>query len=83
MDPRRIIRDAAEKEEYTVCDHCLEEMDQDGISIEQVEHVMQKGKVKKREPTKKRYTLKKEDKMICAEFGDDNCIVIITAGRER
>ena len=47
MDPRELIRDAADNEEYTATEHCLVEMDKDGISIGQVEHVMKKGKTLK------------------------------------
>lgn len=81
MDPRKIIRDAADNDEYTVTEHCLAEMDKDGISIGQSEHVMKEGKIVKRNPRNNRYTLKKEDIMICAEIDHNNCVTIITAGR--
>ncbi len=83
MDPRKIIRDAVDSEEYTVIEHCLVEMDKDGISIGQVEHVMQKGRIVKRNLANRRYTLKIEDIMICTEIDNSNCVTIITAGRDR
>lgn len=85
MDIRHIIRDAAIEGNYTVYGHCLDEMDKDGISIEQVEQIMQTGKVAKsrRFPNRTRITMKRNDIMICVECGSDGAISVVTAGRER
>ncbi|NSW84442.1 MAG: DUF4258 domain-containing protein [Syntrophothermus sp.] len=83
MDPRNIIREAATEEAYEITTHCLEEMDKDGISIEQVEWVMQHGQLCKVDRKRNRYTLKARGIMISVEVIAKKYVTIITAGRER
>lgn len=83
MDPRNIIREAATEEAYEVTDHCLVEMDKDGISIEQVEWVMQHGQLCKVDRKRNRYTLKAKSIMISVEVVAKKYVTVITAGRER
>ncbi len=83
MDPRNIIREAANGEAYEITEHCLEEMDKDGISIEQVEWVMQYGQLCKVDRKRNRYTLKARGIMISVEVTSMKYVTIITAGRER
>ncbi len=83
MDPRDIIREAATEEAYEITEHCLEEMDKDGISIEQVEWVMQHGQLCKVDRRRNRYTLKGRGIMISVEVAYMKYVTVITAGRER
>jgi hypothetical protein len=84
LDPRQLIRHAAQNEEYFVTDHCLQEMDKDGLSLAQIESVMLTGGIRKRDPRRGRYTLVDSGIMICVEIArSSKQIAVITAGRER
>ena len=86
MDVRDIIKALARNQEYDLTDHCLDEMDKDGLSIEQVEYVMLKGTIVKRCRETNRYTLKNQGIMISVELsdsGEDYFATVVTAGKER
>jgi len=83
VNPRDIIKEAAIEEAYELTPHCLEEMDKDGISIDQVEWVMQYGTICKIDRKRGRYTLKGRGLMVCVELVCNKYLTVITAGRER
>ena len=86
MDIKDVIYALVEAGEYEISQHCLIEMDKDGISIDQVENTILEGKIAKRKPEEKRYTYKWNHLMCCLEIisRDNNYyITVITAGRER
>lgn len=84
MDPRELIKQAAEEQSYFVTAHCLQEMDRDGLSLEQIEHAMLLGVVRKRNARRGRHTLVDGDTMICVEVASmDGPVTVVTAGRER
>ena len=69
MDPRIIIREAAENEEYYFdLPHALEEADKDGISAYDVEEVMIRGKINQKQSEKNRYRLRYRDIQIVVEL---------------
>ncbi|AGL02305.1 DUF4258 domain-containing protein [Desulfoscipio gibsoniae] len=82
MDPKIVIRRAAENEEYYFdLPHALEEADKDAITVYDVEEVMIKGKINQKNPSKNRYRLRYKDIQIVVELV--NCEVnIITVMRE-
>ena len=84
MDPRELIRQAAEEQSYFVTAHCLQEMDRDGLSLGQIEHAMLLGAVRKRNARSRRYTLVDGDVMTCVEVASPyEPVTVVTAGRER
>jgi hypothetical protein len=86
MDIREVIRELASIDDYEVVSHCLDEMDKDSLSIYQIEEVLIKGTIAKREPKKNRYTLKWNNIMCCVEIiKKESCyyMTIVTGGRER
>ncbi len=83
MDPKTIIRKAAEEETYYFdLPHALEEADKDGISVYDVEEVMKKGKINQRKPAQNRYRLKWKDIQIVVEIVDFD-VDVITVMRDR
>jgi len=69
LDPRIIIREAAENEEYYFdLPHALEEADKDGISAYDVEEVMIRGKINQKQSEKNRYRLRYRDIQIVVEL---------------
>ncbi|HHW40916.1 MAG TPA: DUF4258 domain-containing protein [Syntrophomonadaceae bacterium] len=83
MNPRQIIKESAIRESYDLTDHCLTEMDKDGISIDQIEDVMKNGTCVKVNRRLNRYTIKKKGIMICVEINCNQWVTVVTAGRER
>ena len=84
MDPRQFIKRAAEDETYFVSAHCLEEMDKDSLSPEQVERVMVKGAILKQNVRRGRYTLGYDDIMISVEIASvGGAVKVVTAGRQK
>ena len=86
MDIKKIIFSLVEAGEYEISQHCLVEMDKDGISIDQIEDTILKGTIAKRKSKEKRYTFKRDRIMCCIEiisYNKSHYITVITAGRER
>lgn len=83
MDPRKIIREAAEEETYDFeIPHALDEADNDKITPCEIENVMIRGTINKRDPEKNRYRLRYRDIQIVVELVFDQ-VIIITAMRDR
>lgn len=86
MDPLHIIRRAADEDNFEVTGHCLEEMDKDGISIDQIAYIMREGVIAKKDLRRNRYTLKLKDIMVSIEV-QAQCqpytVKVITAGKKR
>lgn len=86
MDAVKVIRDLVESENYVIRNHCLEEMDKDGLSSVQVEEVILKGTKIKQNKKDKTFVFKLNKVMCCVgivEDGEQSYVKIITAGRER
>lgn len=80
MDPREIIRRAAEEYDFDVTVHAQEEADKDGMSIEMMRSIMLSGTVHKRRPP--RYTLRLDGRFVAVEMDPDG-ILVVTTGRCR
>lgn len=76
MDPRKIIKEAAEDERYDLNDHAIEERDKDGLSMEDVETVMILGKINQRNPNRNRYRLRYRDIQIVVEIHGGEVYVV-------
>lgn len=83
MDPRKIIRDSAESEDYFFSlPHALEEADKDGITSDDIENVMIRGTINQKDPYKNRYRLRYKDIQIVVEIFFSQ-VDIITVMRDR
>lgn len=82
MDPRQVIRIAAENDNYIIVPHALGEADKDSVSICQVEDVMIRGIINQSDPDNCRYRLKYRGIQIVAEIIHDE-VVIVTVMRDK
>lgn len=83
MNPKKIIEDAVDNEDYEITEHCINEMDKDGLSIEQIDCVMKYGNIVKYNRIQGRYTLKKDGIMISVEIDSRFQCCVVTVGRKR
>ncbi|NPV73539.1 MAG: DUF4258 domain-containing protein [Pelotomaculum sp.] len=82
MDPKDLIRKAAEEDSYDIVEHALKEADKDGLTIHEIENVMIYGKINQKDPKKSRYRLRYRNIQIIVEV-ISNEVTIVTVMRDR
>jgi NADH dehydrogenase FAD-containing subunit len=76
LNPRDIIRNAAEEDIYEYTEHALEEKDIHGLSTTDIESVMIRGVINQRDPENNRYRLRHRDIQIVVEIPFRQVIIV-------